>query len=922
MERVLASGRDGVPAVLLLTGEPGLGKSHLLRSIPNTDGDLVLRGYSLEDDTPPYFPFRRAIARLERDRPGRIPASSSKILRAAGILAPDETGGDVPVPGDRLAVSDALTELCISLARNEPVVLVLDDMQWASAATWDAVTYVARASEGARLSIVLAARPEGVEPPGPGALAVAELNRNGLLDFQRLRPLSSDGITDLVRGSLGSGPSPGLLAVLASRTGGNPFFLAEVLRSLAESGQLVQRPDGLDLADPASSIPVPETLRLALWQRLARLPADTVETLEAAAVLGRVFDAGVVGRMRGEPAEHVVRRLHPAARAGMVAEDGSGQWAFAHDTLRDAVVEHSGVDRAELHRSAARAFGELEGATSRLEIAAAIAMHLRGAGDFARAITAGLNASSLALSSHAADEALELAAVSADLFFSGLAKPEHLGARDVHRAVALAAAAAADYTRAEAEWRAVLELTAEPAERARVLVSLATVARKAERSDAAAAYFKEALNLLEGGSDTRTLIEALVELSTLEGTTRTDYDPAVAHSERALELARGIGDVGLQARATLALANAMARRESPEAARPLLTLALERALEAEELSAAAEAAASLSNSYYWTGEPRQAVLYAERRLEIAERGRDAFALRHAHSWLAMLATTTGDWDLARMMIARAEPAIARMGSPEPLGFLRVVEGLLALRTGEIDLALDRTEEAMGILLPLGEATVSWYVSIRIWALVVANRLEDAAAECAAQEVRLATMPDGALPARSSRCGLGRAYVVLGDKQRAADCEAKLAPFAGDFHWRPARLTLAACAALRGDRAAALGLLHMVEELEVRNGLEFDLEETRLITRRLEEGAPAELAFAMTRETAVVRKPVPGGLSPRECEVLKLVAQGMSNRAIAERLVLSERTVVNHMSHIFTKIGVDNRAAATAFAFRTGLVAEA
>ena len=100
----------------------------------------------------------------------------------------------------------------------------------------------------------------------------------------------------------------------------------------------------------------------------------------------------------------------------------------------------------------------------------------------------------------------------------------------------------------------------------------------------------------------------------------------------------------------------MARRESPEAARPLLTLALERALEAEELSAAAEAAASLSNSYYWTGEPRQAVLYAERRLEIAERGRDAFALRHAHSWLAMLATTTGDWDLYDTRQAVFQPA--------------------------------------------------------------------------------------------------------------------------------------------------------------------------------------------------------------------------------------------------------------------------
>lgn len=274
-----------------------------------------------------------------------------------------------------------------------------------------------------------------------------------------------------------------------------------------------------------------------------------------------------------------------------------------------------------------------------------------------------------------------------------------------------------------------------------------------------------------------------------------------------------------------------------------------------------------------------------------------------------------------MMIARAEPAIARMGSPEPLGFLRVVEGLLALRAGELDLALVRTEEAMRILTPLGEATVSWYVAIRIWTLVVAGKVEEAAAECAAQELRLSTMPDNALPARSSRCGLGRAYVAMGDLPRAIECEAKLAPFADDFHWRPARLTLAAIAALRGDRERSLELLRDVEALEARNGLNHDLQETRRIARKLEEGGPAEVAFGRLEgpgRVAAPATPTPAGLSPREREVLQLVALGLSNRAIAERLVLSERTVVNHVSHIFEKIGVDNRAAATAFAFRTGL----
>ena len=921
LRAALAQGRAGTPGVVLVSGEPGMGKSHLLRSLPVEAGDLVLRGYSLEADSPPYFAFRRAFARLERERGPLATGLAAGILAAAGVLTTAAPGSETPA-ADPLAVFDALTELLIALATQAPVILVLDDMQWASASAWEAVGYIARAAEGARLALVLASRSEGIEPGTDGAAAVAELSRNGLLRHLPLRPLTPEGTASLAAGTLGSPPAPALTSILTDRTGGNPFFLGEVLRSLIESGALVASAEGLSMSADGK-VPVPETLRLAIWQRLARLPEATVDALHAAAVLGRMFELPTLATMLEQPEEWVTGRLRPAARAGVVSEDG-GRWSFVHDTLRDAVYEHAAERQAALHRQAASAIARSGTTGASLELESALAHHFREAGDASAAAAAALRASGLALASHASDEALRLAESAADLYFERHGRPPGIAPADVHRAVALAAGAAAKYQRAEDSWASVLELTTDDPERARVLVQLATVARKAERSDAAAEYFQRALTLLEGGTDTRTLIEALVELTTLEGTTRSEYETAISRGERALQLAREVADGALEARAALALANARARGETPVAARPMLSLALERALEVNDLVAAAEASASLSNSYYWAGELRDALVHAERRLEIAERGRDAFALRHAYTWLGMLATSTGDFERARAMIRRAEPAIARMGSPEPLGFLRLVEGLLALRTGQIDLALERTDQAMRIFVPLGEATVSWYVAIRIWTLIAAGRKDEAARECAAQEERLATMPDSALPARSSRCGLGRAYVALGDGERAVACERALAPFADDFHWRPARLTLAAAAAIRGDRARALELLRDVEALEVRNGLEFDLRETRRSISMLAAGEPAQLAFAHpdspSPERSEVGAPAPGGLSPRELEVLQLVAQGLSNRDIADRLVLSERTVINHVSHVFEKIGVENRAGATAFAFRTGIVA--
>ncbi|HEX6030986.1 MAG TPA: AAA family ATPase [Tepidiformaceae bacterium] len=919
----LAAGRRGTPSVVLIVGEPGMGKSCLLQAVGRHVGEAtVLRGYALEADAPPYFPFRRALARLARTGYPGATALPSPLLRSAGVLPADVAIDTDLADVDRLAVFDALTELLIALADEQPVVMILDDMQWASAATWEAVGYIARAAEGARLTLVLASRPEGIEPPNAGSTAVTELNRNRLLRLLTLKPLSEDGIRRLVTNSTGGEPAARLVSVLASRTGGNPFFLEEILRSLREAGLLVSNAGRWDLSEASTgAIPIPDTLRLAIWQRLDRLPDGTRSALLAGAILGRSFDSRLLGAVLGQPPEWVSWQLLPASRAGIVAEEAPGRWTFVHDTLREAVVEQVGESGRELHRKAAAALADVDPGDD-LQIAAAIAIHLRLGGSDADAVAASLRASDLALLQHAADEALEFAATAERLHFSVANRPGGVALRDIQAAVARAATAAGDYERAERAWEAVLRSQSDPTDKARTLVQLGLTAGRAERVVSAAHHLEAALGLLHDGSDTRTLIDALVELATLEGTTLHEYQAAVGRGERALELARDLGDRRLEARAALALANARARGETPAAARELLSHALDLSLQMDDLVIASEAAASLSNSYYWTGELRSALRYGEDRLRIAERGRDVFALRHAHSWLALLATTAGDWQRADEMIALAQPAIARMGSPEPLGFLRLVDGLLAVRTGDTERALARTEEAMRLLLPLGDATISWYVAVRIWALLAAGQTAQAIEECALQESRLAAMPDSALPARSSRCGLGLIYAALGDRERGAACEEKLLPFPDDFHWRPARLTLAALAALRGDRSRALDLLDWVESFAERQGLDYDLADVRRIRAASQAGASPEQAFGQPRVHPPAVKGISaqrGRLSPREREVLELVAQGLTNRDIAERLVLSERTVINHVSHIFEKIDVDNRAAATAFAFRSGLV---
>jgi ATP/maltotriose-dependent transcriptional regulator MalT len=238
---------------------------------------------------------------------------------------------------------------------------------------------------------------------------------------------------------------------------------------------------------------------------------------------------------------------------------------------------------------------------------------------------------------------------------------------------------------------------------------------------------------------------------------------------------------------------------------------------------------------------------------------------------------------------------------------------------------------MAALRPLGDGTMLWYESLAALISLAAGRRAEAQAAMAAQEERLKHVPAEALPARSARAALGLAYAQVGDATGAARCAAALADFADDFHWSPVRRTLAAAAELDGDLPRAIQLLREAEQIARRERQQPDLALILMrLSRLLPAGVEASAARAegeslfrtlgMAGELAALerespRRGLPGGLTAREAEVLRLVARGMSNRDIANELVLSERTVVNHLSNIFAKLGVENRAAAAAFAVR-------
>ncbi len=427
----------------------------------------------------------------------------------------------------------------------------------------------------------------------------------------------------------------------------------------------------------------------------------------------------------------------------------------------------------------------------------------------------------------------------------------------------------------------------------------------------------------------------LLELGGLEGVTRARYADAEAAAARALAVAQSLQQPAVEARAALVLADTRGRAGEPLAARPLLARALERALAAGDPALAAEACVSLSNHHYFRGELRVARSYAHRRLELARAAGGPFALRHGHTWLALIAISFGDWEQARELLREAEALLGRLDSPEPRAFHTMMESYLLVRLGHLEEALARAAEAVAVFERVGPATAIWYAAVPALLRAWLGRRAEVEHDLALLEERLAALPESALPARSARTAMALAYAALGDRERGAACERCLRPYADDYHWSPTRLSLAALAALRGDQATALADLAAAEVRARREGLRPDLvlillaraalprSAPRLRSRDLAEARGLAQALGMRRELEQADRlarstPFPAGLTEREVEVLRLVAQGKSNREIAEALVLSERTVINHLSHIFQKTDTDNRAAATAFALRHGI----
>ena len=913
---VLASGRQ---AIILVEGEAGIGKTRLL-----TDTLYRARGRG----------FQVAVGRgeeLERTRPFGVVAGalecarSSPDPRRAAIAMLLTTHGVAPQgpitvtsdPGLQFRAVDAFVDLVEELALRAPLVVGLDDLQWADPSSLLTISGLARRLTGLPLALICCFRPSPRVPQLERA--VDALQAAGAWQLT-LRQLTQDAVTALVSEAVGAEPGPGLLREIAG-AGGNPLFVTELLSAMRQEG-LLQTTNG---RAEVAAITLPPTLRLTILRGLSFLPEETLQALRSASILGCSFTLTELSMSTARPALSLSEALAEAIAAGVLADDGT-RLRFRHDLIRDAIYEDlPGSVRLALHREAGQRLADA-GAP-----AAQVAEHL------ARGAIPG-DASAIEWLTRAAREAATRSPdVAADLLGRAITLMDPTDpARD--RLLAEQAGSllwAGRVADAERACRAILDRAHDPAADgpARTCLGLALLA---------VGHPSDAVRELDRAGEAPLLTDAeranALGWASLARLWLGDLDGAASLARRALSAAIAAGDE---------LATSIALGSSSEIAEFQGQLGEACRLIDEALRRADQTPGRQGHRYPLHADRGFILTELDRLDEAAATLRTGrricedlglgWPLPSYHIATAVERYFVGEWDDA---IAEVEASIeladeTGMGRWLVLG--HSVLSLIKLHRNDIAGAMSAAETAAGALAATGTRYLSqWAPWARALTLEAGGRHADAFAALA-QACDECTAIGVMIEYRVLGPDMVRLALAVGDTRRARDVSVSVAELAARndvpsltgaalrcrglldddadtlqaavsaYGRSPRRLELAlacedagAAFARRGLVDRARPLMEQAVEIYERLGAARDLARTEAVLRA---------AGIRRGRRGARRRPQHGwsSLTPTEQTVARLVAEGLSNPQIGDRLYVSRRTVQTHLAHVFTKLDISARS---------------
>jgi DNA-binding CsgD family transcriptional regulator/tetratricopeptide (TPR) repeat protein len=942
LEQVLA----GPPAVALIGGEAGVGKTRLVGEVAaraRARGAAVATGacVGLTAGTAPYL----AVTGVLRDLGRVLPERAWERLRAgagaevAALLPGGARGGEDARADEasRARLFAQTHDLLADAAAATPLVIVLEDVHWADRSTLDLAGYLARTLTDERIVLLGTFRTDEAARRPALRTWLAELGRVAAVRRLELEPFTAAEVADLCRAILGTQATAATAAAIARRSGGNAFLAEELLAAGGDDD-------------------LPASIRDVLDTRIAALGPAAQELVRAAAVAGASADDELLAAIVPAGRDLAAPLREAIDHHVLVADARDGRLRFRHDLAREAVYAALlPGERRRLHAACARALSERP-ALGGDGTAAAVAGHWLAAGEDRHALAAAVRAAMAAEAVHASAEAAELYEQALALW-DRVADAQAAAAASRLELLERAAEAvlhAGDPTRALALLDAALALAdaAEDPVRAGMLHT-----RWAWNSWAAGVagphtyeHHDAALRLIPPEPTTSARAHAVIHLAYTE-MLNARFEAARTNAREGVELARHVADRRLESLALNALGIALGPLGEPEEAIACLREAVAIAREvgrAEELGrayvnlsavldvagrleesavVAGEGAAACSRrglSRFWgaflTGNQVEALITLGRWEEAAAllasvSAQDSAGVARAHLTVqhARLELWRGNGAACAERLDHAKTLGTRGHSAELDATVAIITAELALACGCPDDA--RAAVAAGLVRMEDDARAhAGLVAAGIAVEACAHERGDERAGARARELidRLEQLGPGAhVPVAVAEAATARAELTrLGRphppswRTAAAAWESRPAPYKVAYARRREAEALLAAGADRAEAAepllaaaatarelGAAGLLCDIERLAARAGI-----------RLGDERAQPEL-----------------GLTPREREVLTYVAAGRTNRQIGEALYISPRTAGVHVARILRKLNATTRGEAAAAGRLAGVV---
>jgi ATP/maltotriose-dependent transcriptional regulator MalT len=955
LRSALTEALAGRPSLAFVAGESGVGKTRLVCELERQareDGVRVLSGecVDLGEGELAYAPIVAALRPLARAQDPALEALPAPVREVLDAMLPGLGGASASrsfteeATGARARLFEALLTLIDRLGDDGGLLLIIEDLHWSDRSTRAFLAYLAASLVSERVLVVATYRADELHRRHPLRPVLAELERSAGARRVDLAPFTHDELAEQLADILGTAADPALVERLWLRSEGNALYAEELLAA------------GLDGLGA-----LPPTLREALMLRVERLAPATQEVLGVLAVAGRVEHA-VVAEATKLDAAALREALRDAVAAQIVRVDNEGRYGLRHALLGEVIADDLlPGERAEIHLALARALESHTAAGA--HNASAIAHHYAAAGDQPKALVSAVRAGELAETVRAHGEAAALFERALELW-DRVPDAEALAGVDrieLLRAAAWCHSTENEIERAEALLRsAISELERSDDQRrlATVLERLSRMQWRLGRPDEAFESQERALSLLPADEPTEeraTILATRAKHLMLA----SRYREATELAREALDVARAAKAVGPEIRSLDALGVSETWRGSHEG-EGLLRSAIALAIEHDMPITALTIYSNLADVLLLAGRGQDAMAVADEGLELTRR------MGYTSRWLSIvkaeIAFAVGDWQAARALLpdqgrrlqhnlfvneahrrvslqladgdhegARAlldDAAQIVAGSRETqfIGAQAALRAELERRAGDLEAARHAVEDGLDRIEFCSEdrARLSMVslvgLQVESDAAIRARDLGDADAERLA--ISLAEMLFARLEAtagehrvvENANLAAARAWLA---RTRGADdpgawAEAVAAwretgrPYdAALAQWRQAEAELS-----RGDRddaaATARDALAAARELGAR-WLASEV-----------EGFVARARLRGEDEPAPASGDDPFGLTPRERQVLELLAAGATNREIGQSLYMAEKTASVHVSRILAKLDVRTRTEAAAVAHRLGL----